>query len=425
MKKNVFPDISATCMKSLGTIGSDHSSFTTLTDQDILDAIERPAGAPDDKSGSLDTFRPGESICLIVSDHTRDTAADRILPALVSSLARRGCSIDNMFIVFASGIHRHPTAKEVSRILGTGIEEQFNGRVFFHDPDNGAELVDVGTTGRGHAVRVNRRAMAAKRRIIVGGVIYHYHAGFGGGRKSIVPGLAARETIAWNHSLTLDPGHDRICPGVEPGRLNGNPVAEEMLECARMCDVDFAVNTVLTADHRLAAVFAGKMESSHRKACRFAEQLYRCDIKKPADIVMATANGASNWIQSHKALFNASRAMKPGGTIILHAPAGEGLGNEEFRRWVTMDSIEQIYSCLRKDPAVLGQTALSTRTRGASTILVTEMPAKDVHDLGIRTAPDMAAGLKTALSDLRDKGILAPTCWLMPDALYTVPFVSP
>ena len=370
--------------------------------------------------------RPGESCCLVVSDQTRRTAASRVLPVLLEGWQARGVNLRDLFVLVASGIHRHPAPEELDRILGSECHARLRGRIFLHDPDDSAALVTVGTTRRGHPVRVNRRAVEADRLVLLGAATYHYHAGFGGGRKSLVPGLAARETIAYNHSLTLDPHEDRLDPRVAIGVLDGNPVAEEMLEGARLCKPDLIVNTVLSAAGDLVGVFSGELDAAHRAACRLVEQVSRVDLAEPADLVIASAGTAQNWVQSHKALFNASRAVKENGWIVLWAPCPEGLGNERFRHWVRKPSLAEIYRELRGAPEVLGQTALSTRMRGARAILVTSMPAPDAEDLGIETAPDMDSAIEDALRKLagRASAAPAPTCFVMPDAGSVVPFPS-
>ncbi len=380
-----------------------------------------PAGA-----GSVveDCIQPGESVCLVVSDQTRKTAVDRILPVLLRCLTGRGCKASDFFILVATGIHRPPTAEEIRRIIGAQIAQVFENRIFIHDPDDTANLVSIGKTRRGHDVRLNRRAAEAQRLVLLGAATYHYHAGFGGGRKSLIPGLAGRATIAYNHSLTLDPEQDRIQPGVEIGRLDGNPVSEEMLECARLHPPDFIVNTVLAPDGQLVGVFAGDVDLAHRAACGLVEQIDRVAIDRKADFVVADAGSAGNWIQAHKALFNAARAGQEAGRIILLAPCPEGLGNERFRYWVTRPTLAEIYRGLRQSPEVNGQTALSTRLRGARAMLITQLCARDVADLRIATVPDQEAAICLMLAELARAGIKRPTYYLMPEAMAIVPFAG-
>ncbi|MDD4871942.1 MAG: nickel-dependent lactate racemase [Kiritimatiellae bacterium] len=418
-----IPSVLRDSAECLGIIESSGVVRESLTDRDIRQALCRPIW-PD--KGNLTVFnlvKPGESISMVVSDHTRKTAAKSILPILIDGLVRNGCSVKDMSILIASGIHRPPTPSELADILGTDIVRQFEHRIFRHDADDDANMIAVGTTKSGHCIRVNRKAIEADRLILIGAATYHYHAGFGGGRKSLVPGLASRDTIAHNHSLTLDQISDRIHPMVDLGILDNNPVSEEMLEGARMCNPDIIINTVLTPAGELVGVFSGDLDLAHRAACKLVEEVSRVDISKPADLVMASAGSAINWIQSHKALVNAHRAIKKGGRIILVAPCPEGLGDERFRYWVKKKNLSEIYLELRKSAEVLGQTAFSSIIRGTDAILVTEMNKSDTADLGIRTASDTKSAVCCVLDEMAKKGINKPTYYVMPEARYCVPFL--
>ncbi len=422
----VIPSEDAEC---LGIITSSFQSIP-LPDQNILNALEHPTWPNGEIDQVFDRIQPGEKVCIVVSDHTRKTAVDRVIPILLRGLTEKSTrqqgkySLNDIFILVASGIHRVPTHDELKTILGSNIVKIFKNRIFFHDPDNSANLVSVGTTRRGHNVLINKKAVEADRMVLIGAAMYHYHAGFSGGRKSLVPGLSARSTISHNHSLTLDPDHNQIHPKADIGILDGNPVAEEMLESAMLCPPDFIINTVLFPNGILAGVFTGEMNMAHRAACQLVEQINRVTLEKPADFIIASAGSASNWIQSHKALFNAYRAIRPNGRVILAAPCPEGLGNERFRYWVTKNTIEDIYKGLRQSPEVLGQTALSTRMRGLQTILVTDMNQQDVADLGIRSMPNLDTAIRSVINDFRASGIKRPSYYFMPHAGSLVPFLT-
>ena len=411
---------SASC---LGTIESPLRSVP-LAEREIREALDRPVWPDGGAATVFEVVRPGESVCLVIADYTRKTAADRVLPALLSGFSARGCDPGDMFFLVASGIHRRTTEAETERIVGPAVYRKFRGRIFHHDPDDTGGLVTVGVTKRGHPVAVNRRAIEAGRRILLGAASYHYHAGFGGGRKLLVPGLASRATIAYNHSLTLDPEADRVHPMATPGILDGNPVAEEMLECARLCRPDISINTVLDAEGELIGLFSGELDAAHRAACRLVEKVARVDIRERADLVVASDAGAPNWIQAHKALFNAHRAAKAEtGQIVLVAPCPDGLGDERFRYWVKKADATEICRELRLSPEVYGQTALSTHIRGRRAILVTQLAPRDIADLGLRSAPDLEAALRLALASL--PAGRKPTYYLMPRAAQTLPFVVP
>jgi nickel-dependent lactate racemase len=395
-----------------------------LTNADIRHALANPVWPGGKGASLLDIVQPGASTCIVVSDQTRYTGISEVLPFMLEDWTRHGVQEKDLFFLVATGIHRGPTDAELTVILGADVRRRFEGRIFIHNPDDDANLVEVGRIAGGQRIRVNRRAIEADCLVLTGTASYHYHAGFGGGRKAIVPGLASRDTIAYNHSRTLDPHADRLHPNVEIGRLVGNPVAESMIEGARLCNPDIIVNTVLTPSDKLVGLFTGELDAAHRAACRMVEQVSRVDFREPADLVIASAGRAPNWIQSHKALFNASRAIKPGGRIVLIAPCPEGLGNERFRHFVRIRDFAAIYRELRATVEVNGQTALSTRLRGEKTILVTDLSETDRQDLGIETAPTPETAVKESLKRLTDADVAHPTCWFMPEAMHTVPFAA-
>jgi len=282
----------------------------------------------------------------------------------------------------------------------------------------------VGETSRGTPVQINRRVHEAGRVIVTGRTVFHYFGGYGGGRKGMIPGIASLETIAYNHARNLHPTEDRRDPAVRIGGLEGNPVAEDMLEGARLCNPDLLINTVLNRHGDIARIFAGDLEAAHRAACQFAHDLYAVYIDEPADLVIASAGHAKNFIQSHKALFNAWQALKPNGRIILAAPAPEGLGNERFRYWLGLGTRHVIFSELREHAEINGQTALSIVEKAPQSILLSELNETDGGLLGMQRANTLEEALQRARNDLKEQSVGEPSCYLMPAAAYTVPFIG-
>lgn len=379
---------------------------------------------PNDRPGpcAYEVVDPDESVCIVVSDQTRKTACDQILSLLLPVWSKGGIELGDISILVATGIHRPPTPAECESIVGPVTYRLLEGRVYSHDPDDVANLVHVGNTPLGHPVRVNRRVVESDRLILLGAASFHYHAGFGGGRKLLVPGSASRDTIAYNHSLTLDPHADRIRPGVAIGQLDGNLVSDEMTAGARLCEPDLLINTVLLPDGRsIVSLHSGDLNLAHRAACDAVSRLYCVDIPEMADIVLADATGAPNWIQSHKALYHASLACKPDGLIILVAPCPEGLGDEGFRKWMELPDTAGLFRRLREAPEILGQTALSTRERSPRTLLVTTLNEQDCRTLGMRTAPSVESALQLAVEQMGRAGKKSPTLYTMPHARHTVP----
>jgi len=385
----------------------------------VREVLRSPIGL---REKLLSWVKGGESIAVVVSDSFRKTGVEKLLPTLVKEIREAGAQDEDISFTFATGIHRGPTPDEQREILGPAIHERFRERLYNHDAHDAANLVYIGTTKRGTPVEVNRRVHESKRVIATGSVVLHYFGGFGGGRKAIVPGLASAKTIAHNHAMNLDPDEDRLDPAVRIGALDGNPVAEDMLEATRLTHVDGIVNTVLNGKGEIAGIFAGELDAAHRCATEFALGLFSVTIPEKADLVIAASPDTLNFVQTHKALFNAFQAVKPSGRIVLLAPCSEGLGGETFEKWLRLGSRSAIFKALREQSEINGQTALSTIEKAPITDFVTDLSAEDIGLLQGRKAASLQEAIDQALESLALEGRTDPTCYVMPNAAYTVPY---
>lgn len=350
-------------------------------------------------------LKPGVETALVVSDAFRKTGVDLYLAELLNWLETHGIPDDAVYVLFASGAHRPPSLQEARLILGETGWKRLRKRLIFHDPTDKATLVYTGETSRGTPVWINRQLFACENRIVTGAVVPHYFAGFGGGPKAIVPGLAGLETIAANHSLTLDPREDRIHPGVRIGVIRGNPVAEDLREAAVAVSVSLLINTVMTPDGRaVAMLFAGDPETAHAAACDWVVQHYMPVIDDRADIVVASAGYAANFLQSHKALYNAWLACQPQGIVVLDAPCPEGLGGTRFDRWLAFGTVSEVVRHLRGSPEINGQTALSTLSKAPRTILVSGLDDETAGLLRMERAATVSQGVIQAIDRLRAAG---------------------
>jgi lactate racemase len=170
----------------------------------------------------------------------------------------------------------------------------------------------------------------ADRIILTGEIIYHLIAGYSGGRKSLVPGVAGFRTTTFNHRMIFDP-HCRS------GLLDGNPAHEDLLEACRMAGPDFLVNVVLSPEGRLVRVVAGHYDLAHREGCRTVDRMLRAEIDAPYDLVIASAGGFPfdlDLRQAHKGLENACQALRPGGSILFYAECPNGAGIGAFEDYV-------------------------------------------------------------------------------------------
>lgn len=368
-------------------------------------------------------FKPGAATALVVSDAFRKTGVHLYLAALLDWLEARGIPADAVYLLFASGAHRPPSPEEARRILGDPGWNRLKERLVFHDPVDKAALVYTGKTSRGTPVWINRRLFECENRIVTGAVLPHYFAGFGGGPKAIVPGLAGLETIAANHSLTLDPAEDRINPAVRIGVIRGNPVAEDLREAAAALPVSLLINTVMTPDGQAVAMLsAGQPETAHAAACDWIRRHYMPEVAARVDIVVASAGHATNFLQAHKALYNAWLACHSRGIVVLDAPCPEGLGGTGFDRWLALGTISEIVRHLRDSPGINGQTALSTLSRAPRTILVSDLDGEPAQLLRMERAASVSRGVIRALERLRAEGREGGLRMaLLPDASCCVP----
>ena len=187
------------------------------------------------------------------------------------------------------------------------------------------DLVNLGTTKtHGNKVQVNRIFAEADVRVLLGDVGFHYYAGYGGGRKSVLPAVGGEETIKHNHSMLLH-------ANARTGNLDDNPVHQDMTEAARLAKVDFILNVVQNKKGEIVKAFAGDLEQVFGEAVKLVNEMYRIPVDRRADIVVVSAGGYPadmNLYQAYKALDNALDAVKRGGVIILVAECPEGHGNQ-------------------------------------------------------------------------------------------------
>jgi nickel-dependent lactate racemase len=290
----------------------------------VVEALERPIGT----ASLRHIVRAGERVAIIVNDITRLTRTDLFLPPIVRTLNEQGIPDRDIFIVFALGIHRRQTPEEQKLIVGEEIFSRI--RCFDHISTDDANLVEIGTTSFGNRVEINREVWEADRIILTGEIIYHLIAGYSGGRKSLVPGVAGFRTTTFNHRMIFH-------PECRVGKMDGNPAHEDLLEACRMADPDFMVNVVLSPDGRLIRVVAGHYDLAHREGCRTVDRMLLAEVDEPYDLVVASAGGFPVDIdlrQAHKGLENACHALRPGGTILFYAECPNGAGIESFEDYV-------------------------------------------------------------------------------------------
>ena len=298
----------------------------------LRQALRSPLGTPPLR----DLVTPGDTVAIIFSDITRPQPRERMLLALLKEIA--AVPREQIVLLNALGTHRPNTEEELVRMLGAEIAANY--RVVQHDAWDETHLVSLGETSFGHEVTINGEYMRASVRILTGFIEPHFFAGYSGGPKSVLPGIAGQSTVLGNHDARMI-GHPNAAWGV----MAGNPIWEEMREAALRTLPAFLLNVSLNREKEITGVFAGEMMRAHAAGAEFVASTALAPVSEPFDIVITSNSGYPldlNLYQAVKGMSAAARVVKPGGSIIAVAECWDGLPEHgEYGRLLQMASDPQ------------------------------------------------------------------------------------
>lgn len=327
-----------------------------LTDAEIGERLD----APIDSQPVEEIVKAGETVLIVVPDATRQTACGQVVNLLVRRLIANGTQPHEISIIFATGIHRQVTDAEKQTILTPFIAQRI--KTLDHGPRDLMQIVRLGETSEGIPVELNRALIEHDHVILVGGISFHYFAGFTGGRKLVCPGLGSTRTISATHKLAFDCDRKDRCDGVDTGLLDGNAVHEAFMEAAGKIKIAFAISTIVDDAGDAVDLFCGNWITSHRNACESYAASHTIKIVEKRDLVIVSCGGYPhdiNMIQAHKAVEAASLACSEGGTIIFLAECSDGLGRADFIDWFDAENSGELADRLCESYQVNGQTAWS------------------------------------------------------------------
>lgn len=346
------------------------------------------------------TLPPGARLALVVPDRTRPLPLPRLLPPLLAALAAEKIEARRITIVPASGIHAPMSRAELAAWIGDDAARR-GALLDPHDADAPARR--LGRTPGGIEVAARPSVAGAGAALVLGRIVFHYLAGFGGGRKMLVPGCAARRTILAMHARCLDPrpGAGRHAAAVA-GRLAGNPVHAASVAAARLFPPSTAIHTLLTGDGRLADAFAGDLFADHERACARYAAAHRALVDGPLDAVFVSAGGRPtdrDLVQAHKALEAVHGVVKDGGTVVFVARCADGVGNREVEQALRLGSPAAIEAELRRDFRVGAHTALALalKTARVRTLAVTELSDELLALAGMERAASLEEAARIVL----------------------------
>ena len=307
--------------------------------------------------------RKGDKVAVIVSDVTRLVRTAEFLPVIISEINAAGVPDEDITIIVATGTHRAHTHDEDIAVCGKDIVKRI--KIHQHDSRNNEELTDLGVTSFGTPILIDSYVAEADKVIITGAVSLHPMAGFGGGRKAVMPGVSGHATIMHNHAIALAPKVGDGCnPLCETGLLEGNPLHEDMVEVTKKLDPAFLVNMVFTPEGKLHEVVAGHWYKAWEKGCKDLVAMAGVPIKELADVVFASAGGSPkdmNLYQSCKAHMNAVFAVKKGGIMILTLECPDIKEPAIFTDWFSKSDVLQFEKDVRADFSIPAFVAFKTR----------------------------------------------------------------
>lgn len=389
----------------LGTLEVKATIQESNNHQLIHHALTHPIGTP--VLTEIIHKKQARNAVIVVNDMTRPTPYRDMLPPLLAEIEAAGIAAENIALVVALGIHRPHTAEENRAIFGEEICNKYV--ITNHDCDN--DLISLGYLQNGMELIINRAVAEADLLITTGLVGLHYFAGFSGGRKSILPGVAARPLIEANHRMMSDP---RACLG----NYHDNPVNDVMLQAGRMAGVDFILNVVTAGKDCVVHAVAGDLEQAWMDGVRFCEELDVFPINQRADIVIAGCGGFPkdiNMYQSQKALDAAELAAKPGGIILLIAECSEGLGEETFAEWIENASCPEDIDKRFHEHFELGghkAYAICRTLKHCRVMLYSQLSDEEVRDMFLEPVKNLQETIDRLLQDCGP----GAKVWLMPEA---------
>lgn len=286
----------------------------------VQNAIENPIGTP-----RLREMAKGkDKVVIIASDHTRPVPSKIIMPLMLKEI-REGNPKADITILISTGCHRETTKKELEDKFGSEIVA--NEKIHVHNCDDESMLVNIGVLPSGGLLIINKLAVEADLLVAEGFIEPHFFAGYSGGRKSVLPGIASRATVMYNHNAEfIDNKKART------GIIDGNPIQTDMLYAARAARLDYIVNVVINSNKEVIYAVAGDCDLAHRKGCDFLSS--RCKVNSiPSDIVISTNGGYpldQNIYQAVKGMTAAEVTVNEGGVIIMIAKSNDGHGGDHF-----------------------------------------------------------------------------------------------
>jgi nickel-dependent lactate racemase len=382
----------------------------------VMAALEQPIAT----RPLRDWIKPGSRSCILFTDLTRATPNDRLIPWLLDYLTH--VARENITLLNQTGTHRPSTRAELKRMLTPAVVANY--RVLNHDCDNRATLVQLGTTRDGTPALLNRHAVEADVRIVTGFIEPHFFAGFSGGPKGLMPGVAGLRTVMSSHGA-----RNIGDPNATFGVTEGNPLWEELRDIALRAGPSFLLNVALNEQRQITGVFAGDLLAAHKAGCAFVKQSAMQKVDAPFDVVVTTNSGYPldlNLYQGVKGLSAGVRILKPGGTLILACECREGIppGSpyDSILRSAANpeDLLAQLAAADTQRPEQWQAQIQALIQRKAKVLLYSTLPEEAVRAAHLTPCRDIAATVRECLQSQGNDARVA----VLPQGPLTIPYLA-
>jgi len=388
---------------------------------DPAHALRVALSTPIELKPLIELVQPGDRVGVVVNDITRPTPTPLLLDAVREALPQ--VKDDDLHIFIASGTHRANTPDELERMLGERWSEGFP--IHRNDALDEKTHIEVGKTSSGNTVTFHKELMDCNLRIATGFIEPHLFAGFSGGGKAFLPGMAGLETILGNHSpANID--H----PNARWGVIEGNPIQQEIREAADFCQPSFLINVTLNQDRQITHVFAGQLDKAHLAGCMFVKENSMVPVESAFDIVLTSNAGYPldlNIYQSVKGMSAAAQITRPGGAIVIAAECWDGIPDYgEYAHLMNLtETPEELLKALRK-PGFRCQDSWQAQVQSLITLdrdiyLYSHILDADV----IRSVKlNPSTSVETTLDSLLERYGRAARICVMPEGPLTIPYLA-
>jgi nickel-dependent lactate racemase len=382
--------------------------------ESLIAPIESPALASFAESG--------DRVGIVLSDITRPSPSQILLPIILEAISH--VRKENIVLFIALGTHRFNTSAELKSMLGNRVAEHY--QIIQNNAFDLSEHISLGTSSFGHEIWLNRELLDCDVRILTGSIEPHFFAGFSGGGKAIMPGMAGQPTVLANHSAEMIDD-----PRSTWGMTEGNPIWEEIHEVATSIERNFMVNVTLNRDRQITGIFSGDLLPAHEEGCQFVHNTAMAVVPEPFDIVITSNSGYPldlNLYQSVKGMSAAAQIVRDGGSIIIATDCWDGIPEHGSYGKILRDtgSPDRVLAEIRASPSVMqdqwqAQIQALIQKRADVFVYTKHLSEKEIESCLLSYSPKIETTLAKLLGEY---GGDARIC-VLPEGPQTIPYIKP